>query len=541
MAKNKNKPKKNKKQKKKEAKMGWWEKTKKTFGTTSWNKTKPTVGKNKDTLSIALFKQSTLDKIAEDCLPKAGGAEFQVHYRGIQILIKKPESNKRIVFTIPTVFFNMPQTVTSGSVDYTLDDVAEASNQVKPISDAMVSKIIEAFPVAYFEQQGFEVSARELEMGSMHRHPGNFGFSTIDLDNQVEKPGIIFRRLECEDLIQVDSVMYIPNGTVKLVTTETRNITVKPTEDGGIEGQYLETPTMHYIIQDVEVFDDFGDFFGEEEAAQTKKITFKYGKSWFDKDYPEIEEILKIFVGNLDYDPMIIVDPGLIKTYTYQRKTYGGANTYTRKNNYHYYNDYGYAYDDDGFDDLGYATPKGIPAPGTQEAEATKTPEQKRILERPTWRPTQTLSLLRTRKVDLKQYPEIDGKGSDQDMLAIVQALKDKNYLDQDIRKFLTDTGYPAHEAMIMYYNNLEEEIVEVTDDETLLPDETSGMAQEASSNIQLLLKTAKDEDDLYDTIDILFDSDIDEDEVKNQLDEAGYNPEVVMKAYWASQKQTEE
>jgi len=175
--------KKNKK-KKKEKKMGWWKNIEKKFTGSTYsvsNVTKPSVGKDPNTLSIALFKQSALDKIAEVCLPKAGGSEFQVHYRGVQFIITKDNEPKRIVFTVPTVFFNFPQTVTTASVDYNLDEVADLSNQVAPISAKMAEQIAAAFPLKYFQNQGFNIEARELEMGSMHRHPGDFGFSSTDL------------------------------------------------------------------------------------------------------------------------------------------------------------------------------------------------------------------------------------------------------------------------------------------------------------------------------------------------------------------------
>jgi len=524
------KKKKNKNKKKKGTDMSFWDKTKQAIGFAA--KTKPEEKIDPETLSVALFKQSLLDEIAEDCLPKAGGSEFQVHYRGVQFLIEKPNSNKRLVFTIPTVFFNMPQTVTSGSVDYTLDDVADAAKAVKPISDALAEKIAAAFPLAYFEKQGFIISAREAEMGSMHRHPGNFGFSGIDLDNQVEKPGIIFRRLECEDLIQVDSVMYIPNNSVQLVTTETRAITVKPSSDGGIEGEYLESPTMHYILQDKETTSDFGEFFGSADEAE-KEFKFKYAKKWYSKDYPEIEEVLKVFLSEMDYEPIAVVDPELIKqfasTYSKPGRTYG----YNRGSGYHNAN----AWDDYDYGDEYYThgvVTKPDPVTTTTGDDSTPmTAEEKRMIHRPTWRPTQTLSLLRTRKIDLDKYPNIDGKASDEDMLAIVQALKDADYDDADVKVFLQSTGYPAQEAINRWYENLTVD-VDVTDDSETEQNTVDGNEATNSSSIVALLKSAKDQEDLFDSIDILFDSDMEEDEIKMYLDEAGF-PEVTLVEYYRS------
>jgi len=443
--------------------MGWFgNKVKSAVG--AWNKTKPSTGKDPQTLSVALFKQSTLDEIAEICLPKAGGSEFQVHYRGLQIVIADRDSQNRVVFTIPTVFFNMTQKVTSGSVDFNQDEVAELSAQVAPISEALANKMAAAFPTNIFKDRGFDIEFRELEMGSMHRHPGNFGFSTIDLDNQVENPGVIFRRLQCNDLIQVDSVMYIPNKSVQLVTTETRVITVAPHEDGGIAGEYLEAPTLSYIIQDEVQREDFSYFFEDVVQTSDTKVKFKIAKKHYTKDHEQIEEVLQTFLNNFKYIPVTIIDPEMIEqAYT---RTYG-----TRQVGNHYYD--GFDYDDHYYSrGTGYTTPTHKttrvtnPAvntaptkPSVKPAEVilpdAQTQEQNRIKNRPLWRHTQTKSLLTGRKIDLQQYPEIDGKGSNKDAITIVQALKDHQYTDDQVREFLSATGYPVTLTMNLYYESL--------------------------------------------------------------------------------------
>ena len=515
--KNKNK---NKNKNKKVEKMGLWESTKKTFRGWGNQITKPKEDKDPNTLNVVLFKQSHLDKIAEDCLPKAGGSEFQVQYRGLQIIIQKPESEKRVVFTVPTVFFNMPQKVTSGSVDYNLDQIAERSQQVKPISDKLAAEFMKAFPVAFFKAKGFEIQARELEMGSIHRHPGNFGFSTIDLDNQVEKPGVIFRRLQCEDLIQVDSVIYIPNKAVNLVTTETRVITVKPSADGGIEGWYKEAPTMSYIIQDGTAEVGFGEFFDVEDKS---KIKFKYDKTWFSKDYEMIEGILEVFVTELKdgYNPVSVINPDDIT------QAYSYAKTRTYGNGYNYYNSGWDDVDEYGDYDISYANLRNKKDSGTttntdtKTAGETMTTEERRMLYRPTYRPTQTLSLLRTRKINLKDYPEIDGKGSDKDMLTIVKALKDNDYTDDEVRTFMVTTGYPAHDAIDMYYEDLASVIEPLTDVE-------EGKGE--SSNIVQLLRMSKNDAEFFEAIDILKDSGITDEEITEYLKMAGQSDAVLVR-----------
>jgi hypothetical protein len=429
--------------------------------TTSWRspvaKTKPIVGSDPETLSIVLYIQSTLDEIADICKPKAGGSEFQVHYRGVQYVIEKPESNKRIVFTIPTVFFNMPQKVSTASVDFNLDEVAAISKEIIPISDAIASEIGKYFPLEFFKQLGFKVSARELEMGSIHRHPGDFGFSATDLDNQVEKPGVIFRNRGCNDKIQTDSVMYLKTEGVKIVVTETRGVTVAPSEDEGIEGHYLETPTISYVLQDKVYNEGFQEFFGGEEDSSQD---FKYivDQKWITKEYPEIKEIFNAFLEEFDYEPKLLIDPELIT------QSYGGwsgrSYNYNRKNSYGnhgYYGDYWDDYDvlDDDDDDDNDLTGLYDKSGGmSSDVKSGTTAKERKTLTRAPWRKTQTLGKLRVAKIELGQFPDIDGSTSDKDIIAIVTAMKAAQYTDAEIRQLLADCDYPST-AMATYYNHL--------------------------------------------------------------------------------------
>jgi hypothetical protein len=532
---NKKKNKKNKKNKnnkknkknKKENTMGWWKKTEKAMS--KWTRgsavTIPTETKDPHTLNVVLFKQSTLNNIADMCLPAAGGSEFQVHYRGVQLIIKKDGLDKRLVFTIPTVFFNFKQSVTSGSVNYNLDEIAELSNQYQPISAKMAQEIVSKFPVGFFEAQGFTITARELEMGSIHRHPGDFGFSSIDLDNQVEKPGVIFRNKNtmnttAGEKIQVDSVIYIPDQNVKIVTTETRVVKVKPTEDGtGIEGTYAEAPTIAYILEDETRIVDFGLFFSleEEETAKIER-SFAIKKKWFTKEYPHIEGIFNILMDDMDYEPILKIDPKNISQYSYRATNYYGK---------HYgYNSKGtsntFSHWDDGFD---WEDEEYYPYNQTNQKKQS---EDKTFVTRPTWRKSQTISLLRTRGVNLNKYKEITGDGSDKDIIGIVNALKkDLQYTDKEIRDFFNITGYDSTASLNIYYNWLSHQIsgVSKTDEKIETEDNIVTLLAQASSSV----------DDLFEAIDILYDSEIAEEDILNYLNKAGYLAEETLLKYKTS------
>jgi len=401
------------------------------------SKTKlPTTGSQNSTLNLVLFKQSVLDKIAGMCLPSAGGSEFQVHYRGIQIIIYKEDLDSRLVFTIPTVFFNMPQTVTTASVIYNLDEISEISAKLKPASDIQAASILASFPTTFFENLGFKVSAREAEMGSLHRHPGNFGFSSTDMDNKANNPGVIFRRLNCTDLIQVDSVMYIPSKKVSLVTTETRVITVEQDGDG-IKGEYLAAPTAVYITQDAEIAkENFDIFLGEtliDKEAEDFDIEVK--TKWINNLNENFMEIYKVFIENADYQPIIEVDPSLIKTHSYTH--YGRGNSYykNKRQPSHYYDDY---YDEYYDDDTQYITQS---SGYKKQVTPPRSAEDVRVEGRPAWRKTQTINLLKTWGVDIDQFPTIDGSGSNNDIILTITALKLLNYGNDKIGEFLTQTG----------------------------------------------------------------------------------------------------
>jgi len=430
--------------------MAWWEKQntsdktgkgKKAGWFANRNLTKPTVGKDPKTLLSVLYTQKSLDEIARLCKPQAGGSEFQVHYRGTQIIITKPGEGiqERLVFTIPTCFFNMPQKVTTASVDFNLDEVAELSKSMEDFSMEMAKKITAAFPVDFFKDQGFNISIRELEMGSIHRHPGSFGFSGTDLDNQVENPGVIFRNRGCTDKLQVDSVMYIPGNTTQIVTTETRGVTVETAEDGGISGAYLESPTMSFILQNQEESADFGVFFKSSAALDKTTFEFKVDKKWVADDYPEIQTIFEEFLKEMsDYEPQLFIDPTLIESigYNYHRTSYRAPGINYNDEDEEYYNSF---------------YPKGIMTSKktkTYKETTTTIPssvvssEEVRMQTRPTWRKSHALSLLKNKGVDLTKYSDITGQGSDQDITGVIKALKDKNLSKTETSVFLVGCGY---------------------------------------------------------------------------------------------------
>ncbi len=225
-------------------------KTKKKGYSTSYNVkklTEPKDTKRFDKMSIVFFDNKVLNDFTKLCLPKAGGSEFQVHYRALTIHIQKDEFE--VIVTIPTAYYNFKQEVSSGAVDWELDDRDKEAEKVKEVSDINAAALIQKMPFFHaLDSAGYDVSFREGDFGSIHRHPGRFGFSSIDLMKDSEDPGIIYRNRVAVDVVQTDSVMYIGNDKdCEIYTTEARIVNVKKAKDGGVEGDYCQIPTISII------------------------------------------------------------------------------------------------------------------------------------------------------------------------------------------------------------------------------------------------------------------------------------------------------
>ena len=211
----------------------------------------PTDTKDTSKLSIVLMRQSVLNAISAICQPVAGASEFQVHYRALVVRIKN-ELNELII-NIPTTYYNFKQTVAHSSVDYHLDDIDNAADTVKPISDKIIQDIFKEMPilVAIKEMYGeeAEVTFSEVNSGSIHRHPGRFGFSGTDYTKTPSNPGVIYREAQATDKVHTDSVIYLGART-EIYTTETRILNIEP-KNRGVEGTYCQLPTTTFLLNDI--------------------------------------------------------------------------------------------------------------------------------------------------------------------------------------------------------------------------------------------------------------------------------------------------
>ena len=280
-------------------------------------------------LNIVLFDHSTIQLLVEECKPFARESEFQIHYHSLQTHITKNEFE--VVVTVPLAFYNFDQEVTSGSVSMEMKDVNEISTDAQKLVEKQTKELFTSLPILkQLSALGFDINFTTSDNGSIHRHPGDFSFSSVDYDKDPNEPGVIYRQAKAKDLYQTDSVIYLPfTGTPKLVCTETRIVNVKPVEDdGGIEGRYTECPTYSFITKPEKPENLLFDILGSEEPVKSDSIfeNFKTTSSMKFKlhEYPLLVEILKAF-KSCDYLPDIsnVVGKRISQEIT-RTTTYGG-------------------------------------------------------------------------------------------------------------------------------------------------------------------------------------------------------------------------
>lgn len=315
-----------------------------------------------DKINIVLHKQSDIEEVVAKSLESdaATSNEFQFHYWALQLIANAPNSEKSFVITLPLVYFNFKQKVSGAHIDFHLDDVREVSEKVEPVAHEKAKEVLKLISplYQYFKNQGYEVSVKIGEVGSVHRHPGAFGFSATDLKNDPEHPGVIFRNRKAKDLYQVDSVLYLPRGNsttyyskyysrhknvskkdsakgAYLFTTECRFVNVEPIDDNdetkGITGSYDRIPTVlawkkstadvSYDEQAVALLESFLGI--HQETAINTDIELKTDKIILSKNTDTYNTLIKMVEPLFAYETVKVIVPEFItEAYRYGRSFY---------------------------------------------------------------------------------------------------------------------------------------------------------------------------------------------------------------------------
>jgi hypothetical protein len=311
------------------------------FKTHSYAKTvKKTTPKDtyaNDKMAIVFFDQSVLNGMKDKCLDTAGGSEWQIHHADLRVELERSGITVSLFF--PAAFYNFDQDVGPSSVDWETADADKAYNDSKEAALENAQKLIKEMPIfAALEEAGMNIKYDFGDFGSIHRHPGRFGFSSVDTRKDPDNPGVIYRRHEAENLWQVDSVMYMSDkkSDVEIYTTECRILNIKEAKDGGVEGEYCKIPTITMIRDDRNTEthkDGLTYIFGDIKSSVLDEYTI-VGSI---KPYPLLETILTMF-KNAEYacnTDNVVADRITQKTYGYQKK-----NGLWGRNGYH-----GYGYD----------------------------------------------------------------------------------------------------------------------------------------------------------------------------------------------------
>lgn len=291
-------------------------------------------------INICLYDSRSIQKMVDICLPHANSSEFQIHYHSLQVHLKKKDKKGTVVITIPLAYYNFKQKVDTSSVEMEMKDVNESSKISLEFTKEKMNELFNKMPLLNnLHLLDYEVNFTMSDNGSIHRHPSDFSFSSIDKDKNPEEPGVIYRQANAKDLYQTDSVIYLGNKNPKFVCTETRIVNVKKLkDDDGIVGTYTEIPTISFIHDRKEKnIIDIREILGLEKKEENLLDNFLKTRSLgiSIEEYPLLVEILKSYIES-EYEPNI---ENVIGNRIKDNKTTYTKNYYNYNNNNLKYND----------------------------------------------------------------------------------------------------------------------------------------------------------------------------------------------------------
>lgn len=274
-------------------------------------KPKITIPKEKFTSRIFTFglidKKWFQSKRIIACYQKAKSCEFQFNMSTLQIQLKSIDRRFRIYIVLPVSIYNYPQQVSVSYIDFNLLDVEESAKAIKKESKQLADQIASLLSPLKKMTTMFTISFKFIEDGgSIHRHPGRFGFSSIDLDNDPTNPGVIFRKAKAKEFVQLDSIMVWENSEFDLFTSESRYLALKKAKDGGVKGGYFENPTL-IVYKNVS---NYLKYFGKSENYN---LLYKHQFAEKVVNTPVGSLIIEI-LKNLDYEPIYNVNPDNIES-----------------------------------------------------------------------------------------------------------------------------------------------------------------------------------------------------------------------------------
>jgi len=167
-------------------------------------------------IGVSLWTEDSLQDITTRSGKLALANEYQVHYWAL-VLRHIAEDGSILDISIPTVFYNYPQKVSSVHIDFSLIDVSNISATVEPLHNMKVKELLNLLG-------DHEAQLISTPLNSLHRHPGgrSQSFSGTDLDINPKDPGIVYPLASAQFQSNFASIVAHSAGTTYLAHTEYR-------------------------------------------------------------------------------------------------------------------------------------------------------------------------------------------------------------------------------------------------------------------------------------------------------------------------------
>lgn len=181
--------------------------------------------KNYGNHGITIFPQPALQEIFKQSGSLAVSNEFQIHYWALNYQYTAVDGSILIV-SLPTVFFNYKQEVSSAAIDFQMTDVATVSEKLLPVHNMVVNKL-KVLKVKEQLEKMFQVKFQEksVPLNSIHRHPGSSSYQSFSATDYCKTPddhGIVYPLKKANKQVNFASIMAIDNDKCNLAHTEFR-------------------------------------------------------------------------------------------------------------------------------------------------------------------------------------------------------------------------------------------------------------------------------------------------------------------------------
>ena len=192
-----------------------------------------------------------MQSIYEKSGPLAKNNEYQVHFWAINFRARYTD-NSIIDVTIPTVYFNYKQEVSSAHIDFEMSDVVTVSEKAAKLHHTIANRINSTSFATMLEQLlRTSIEVTSTDYNSIHRHPGSSkhqSFSSTDLKKDPDNHGIVYSLESGTDKPNFAGIMAIDSGVCNLAHMEYRVVNGEVYKDL----TYQQSRCQAIIINDID-------------------------------------------------------------------------------------------------------------------------------------------------------------------------------------------------------------------------------------------------------------------------------------------------